>query len=124
MLRIGAGEVGQSHQAEIVIADGIALTGRDAVGAELQAESYVLLHGQPREDAIFLKDDAALGSGTRDGTPVEQHIAGRRPLEARKHAHHRGLAAAGGADHRDEVTIVDVVAYVLDDVEAAPRSFE
>ena len=117
VLWIGIGEIGQAHQIEIVIADRVALGGRDMVGLERQAEGDVLLHRQPGEYAVLLEDDAAFGAGPRDGASVEQDLAGRRLLEAGQHAHHGGLAAAGRTDHRDEIAVVDVVADVLDDVE-------
>jgi hypothetical protein len=38
-------------------------------------------------------------------------------LKAGQHAHHRGLAAAGWADHGNEIAVIDVVSDILHDVE-------
>src|ERR1700688_661430 len=119
MLRVRIDEICKAHQAEIVVANPIPLRKGDVIGLELQAKSDVLLDGQPGKYTVFLKDDATFGAGSFHGAPVEQHLARGRLLEAGQHAHHRGLAAAGWADHGDEIAVIDVVADILDDAEIA-----
>ena len=97
-----------------MLADLVALGDGNMIGLEFQAERDVLLDGQSGEYAVFLEDDAAFGTGPLHGLSVEQNLSGCRLLEAGQHAHHRGLAAAGGADHGDEVSVIDVVADILD----------
>ncbi len=48
------------------------------------------------------------GRGPRRDVRRTAPLPVRRLLEAGEHAHHRGLAAAGGADHRDEIAVIDV----------------
>src|ERR1043165_452609 len=104
-----------------MLADRLAFADRNMVGLQRETKGNVLLHREPREYAIFLEDDAALRSRSRYRRAVEQHLAGGRLLEAGQHAHHRGLAAAGWSDHRNEVAVIDAVADILDDIELALR---
>ena len=58
------------------------------------------------------------------GTPaerlaVEPDLALGRLLEAGEHAHQRGLAAAGRAEQREELALVDVERLVVDGDESA-----
>ena len=124
MFRIGIGEVGKTHEFEIVLADRFTFRRRNMIGLEVQAERDVLLDRQPGENAVLLEDHAAFGSGASHGCAVEQHRSGRRLLKACQHAHHCGLAASGGTDDSNEVAVIDVVIDILDDVEPAFRRVE
>jgi hypothetical protein len=115
-------EIGQAHQRHVAVANRISLAGRDTVRVERQAERDVLAHGQPREHAIVLEDDAPIGTGTGDRLAVQQHAARRRLHEACDDIHHRRLAAARRADDGDEFAIADRVRHVVDDAQRpAPR---
>src|SRR6185437_1900014 len=59
-----------------------------------------------------------------DGLSIEQDPPGRRLLKSRQHAHHRRLATAGRAYDGDEITIMDIVGDVIDDVQLAFRGIE
>ena len=59
-----------------------------------EAEGYVLLDGEPREERRLLKDHAALRRGARYRPAVERQRAGRRRNQPGYQAQYRGLAAA------------------------------
>jgi hypothetical protein len=54
-----------------------------------------------------------------DVLAVEQDAALARLLEARQHAQQRGLAAARGAEQREELPFVDIQGYAVDGGEIA-----
>src|SRR5712692_10724342 len=115
MLGIGAGEIRQTHQREIVLADLLPLRSRNMIGLELQTEGDVFLDGQPGKNTVFLKDHAAFGTWPVHGSSIEQDLAFGRLLKAGQHIHHRGLAAAGRTNYGNELAIVDIVGHVVDD---------
>jgi hypothetical protein len=94
VLGIVVGEIGQPHQPHVALHDGVALGPVGAVGRQREAEADVLLHREPREDAVLLEDHPALGAGPLDRPAVQPHAALAGLLEARGDVHQRGLAAA------------------------------
>ena len=96
--------------------------------AVFEAEGDVLAHGHVRKDGIVLEDhaDVALvGRDVVDDPSVEGDGAALDGVEAGDHAQQRGLAAAGGAEQREELALAhveaeagddDIFAILLDDV--------
>ena len=61
----------------------------------------------PRQQAVGLKHETAVAARAAHRAPVEQHVARACRLEPGHDAQERGLAAAGRADHRDELALLD-----------------
>ena len=59
-------------------------------------------HGPPRQQRVALEDHRAVEAGALDRLPVNDHRAFARLVEAGENVEHRGLAAAGMADHATE----------------------
>ena len=72
-----------------------------------QAEADVLQNREPREERVALEHHAAVGTGAAHRLAVERDAAGRGRVQARDHAQQGALAAAGGAEDRDEVVLFD-----------------
>src|SRR5436190_9477195 len=56
-------------------------------------------HGTPRKQRMSLEDHGAVEARALDALPVDDHGALARLVEAGQDVEHRGLAAAGMADH-------------------------
>ena len=56
----------------------------------------------------------SIAAARRRDLAVEHDAARGRRLEARKHAQQRGLAAARGAEQREEFALVDVERQIVD----------
>ena len=85
-------------------------------------EGDVVPHGHVREQRVVLEDrvDVALvGRRAGDVDALEAQGPGRRGLEAGDHAQGRGLAAARGAEEREELARGDREAGVVDRHELA-----
>jgi hypothetical protein len=80
-----------------------ALLGCRVQGRVFEAERDVLSHGEPREQPRLLEDDAAIEAGAGDQPSVMQHLAIVITVEPRSDAQQGRLAAAAGADDRDEL---------------------
>src|SRR5213080_1309884 len=91
---------------EIARDDGAALGAAGAL--EAQPELHVARHGEPRKQHVLLEHDAAVRTGSRDGTAVDQHLAGGRTEKAGDDVQQRRLAAAGGTEQADELVLGDV----------------
>lgn len=81
---------------------------RQALAA--QAEGDVLGHAEMRKEGVGLEhhvDRPPVGRVGGDVTVAQQDAPCVRRLEARQHAHQRGLAAAGGPQQGEELTLVD-----------------
>jgi len=59
-------------------------------------------HGAPRQQRMTLEDHGAVEAGALDRLPIDDHGAFARLVEAGEDVQHRGLAAAGVADHAAE----------------------
>jgi hypothetical protein len=86
-----------------VMALGLALRAAEDLG---DGEVDVFVDGQPRQQAVVLEDDGALGAGGVDLAVFQQHGASRHRRQSGDQVEQRGLAAAGMADDRDEFTLV------------------
>ena len=94
-------------RAQIVTADAL----------HAQPERDVLEHVHVREERVGLEHhvDVPLGRRhVRDVAAAQQDAAAARLLEARDHAQRRRLAAARGAEHREELALVDLEGDVVD----------
>ena len=83
-----------------------------------KAKRHVLLDRHVGEEAVLLEDhaDVALaGRDVRDVAPVEDDPALGDALQAGEAAQQRGLAAARGAEQRDEVALIDAKVDVVQD---------
>ena len=79
--------------------------------AQLEAEGDVVKDVQMGEKGVFLKDGvhaAAVRRHVGDVLVLKEDAALSGHLEAADNAQHGGLAAAGGAEQRDELTLADV----------------
>ncbi len=88
----------------------------------LEAEGYVGLHRHMREQCVGLEHHVhrpPVGRHARDILTVEQDAPRARHLEAGKHAKKRSLAAAGGAQQREELALEDIEGHVVDGDEVA-----
>ena len=86
--------------------------------AVFKAEGDVLAHGHVRKDGVILENhaDVALVRGDIvDDPAVKGDGAALDGVEARDHAQQRRLAAAGGAEQREELALPDVQIQVGDD---------
>ena len=75
---------------------------------------YVLACGKPGQEARRLKDNRALCARFGDLFAVDNHAAVRRLLETGEDRQHRGFAAAGVAEDRDELASLDRGIHVFD----------
>ena len=78
--------------------------------AHLEAEAHVVGHRHVRKQRIALEHDAQaarVGLGMRDVLARELDAAAGHGLEARDHLQRGGLAAARGAEQRDELALLD-----------------
>src|SRR5262245_5410080 len=71
------------------------------------SDLHVLASGEPWQEARRLEDDRALCPGLGDLSSIDNHAAVRGLIEAGQYRQHRGLAAAGVAKDRDELTSLD-----------------
>ena len=107
------------HEIEIVHGPGVPLGARLRAGEHLvDREPDVVVDGEPRQQRMVLEHDRAVGAGLVDLAVLQQHAAGRRRHQAGDDVEQRGLAAAGMADDRDVLALLDRER----DVRAAPRS--
>src|SRR5919199_3169604 len=93
-------EAVQAHQPEQRVGAfaGVALR----LALDFQPEDDVVEHRPPREQAVLLEDEAAVRSGSVHRVTVDPHLASRRRPQAVDDPQQRRLAAARGADDRDE----------------------
>ena len=83
----------------------------------MQAESDVSGDGEMRKQRVALEhhvDGTAVRRNRRKVLAGEQHLPLVGRLEAGEHAQQRGLAAAGGAEQREELAGIDVEAEPID----------
>src|SRR6185503_10159407 len=89
------------------------------LACDLAADDRVGEHRAPRQQAVALEHEAAVAARSMHRAPVEQNLARARRFEAGDDAQEGGLAAAGGADHRNELAALDVEVDVLQRVQVA-----
>ncbi len=97
-----------------------------SAAADARPEGHVVEHGEVREERVALEDGVHRAPVRRHAHhvhAVEAEHAGRHLLEARDHAQHGGLAAARGAEHREELGGADLEARLVhgDEVAVALR---
>ncbi len=83
----------------------------------LEPERDIALDGQVRKQRVALEhhvDRPPIGRHRRDIVPVEQDAARIRRLEAGEQAQQRGLAAARGAEQREEFALENVERHGVD----------
>lgn len=103
---IGAGEVGEADEGEIMVAP-CALLGSGQIPAIAHAEGDVLRHRQPGEGGIGLRDHAAPPVRPADHLAGERDDAARGLVEPAGHAHQRRLSAAGRSEEDHELVALD-----------------
>lgn len=121
-MRAAGGDVIQSHHRQHLLGLGLAF----ALGhlAHPQAVGDVLEHAEVREERVVLEHraDVAVERRAQRHVPAGQlHGAGTGLLEPGDQPQHGGLARAGGAEHREELAVVDVQGEVVhgDDIAEA-----
>ncbi len=83
----------------------------------LQTESDVLFYRHVREKRIGLEHHVGgslIGRNAGNILALQQDAALGRLLETSQHAHQRGLAATGGAEQREELTLVNIKRQIVD----------
>jgi hypothetical protein len=116
ILRLEAAEAGQLEQ----VAGGLAVLAHVAA-QHLDGEEHVVEDGAPRQQDRMLEDEADVGEGLAHRLAVDGDGAARGRREPGHQLEQRALAAAAGADQRDELVVGDVERDVLDGVhEVAP----
>src|SRR5262249_7447606 len=78
-----------------------------AVGAQRETERDVVLDRQPRKQRRLLEHHAAIRPRSLDGLAIDENPPGGRRFEAGDEVQERGLAAAAGADQRDDLLLLD-----------------
>jgi hypothetical protein len=96
-VRIAAGEGREPDQSQQRIRPPLPL---ERLGDLAEAEPHVLVHREPREQAVLLEHHA------ERRRPI--HAAARRRQPPRAHVEQRCLAAPGGADNRDELAVTNL----------------
>ena len=69
---------------------------------------------QPGKERVTLKHHAPLGSGSPDGSTIEQNIARGVVVEARENSREGRFSAAGGSDDAQEFTAVRLEADAIE----------
>ena len=118
--RLARAEAFELHQRQHLVDARRDLGLRQAV--LLQAEGDVARDRQMREQRVALEhhvDRPPVRRHAGDVLAVEQDAALVGRLEAGEHAQQRGLAAAGRAEQREELALVDVERHAVDGGEAA-----
>jgi len=72
---------------------------------QAQTERHVAGHREPREEHVLLKDDAAIGAGSRDSAAVHEDLSGRGTKETGDEVQQRRLAAARWPENADELAL-------------------
>jgi hypothetical protein len=92
---------------------GRALHGRHVPHFERDLD--VVLNGEPRKQRHGLEDDRGMGIDAPHWGPTIEDLTVGRHLKPRDDPEERALAAAGGAEERDELALVD------DEIDVAER---
>ena len=87
---------------------------RDAF--EFEPKLDVVENRAPQQEPELLEDHRPVGARSGDRLATDAQIAGIRFDESEHHVEERGLAAAGGADDRQEFGLLDI------DIEAVQRT--
>ena len=74
-------------------------------GLAVQPNTMIALEVEPGKERRLLEDEYALAARLSHRLIVDANLARLRALEAREDAQEGGLAAARGADHRDEFPV-------------------
>jgi light-independent protochlorophyllide reductase subunit B len=125
LVGIAPAQIGQADQRQHLGHPRLGLRPRHA--RHLQPETHVLRHRQVGEQRIGLEHHADLALvGTQAGNlaPVDADRPGIGPLEPRDHAQHGRLAAARGAQQRDELALLDPEGEILDHPNGAEGLFQ
>src|SRR5690606_27821655 len=101
---------------------GLALRPRHAL--RLETELDVLANREPGKERVLLEDHPAVDPGPVDGLAVHLHPAGGGRGKTGDDVEHRGLAASGWADERDEFARLDVDGDAIDRHRAVLRTAE
>src|SRR4051812_34775362 len=101
----------QSRKLEVFASNAIAF--RLGYSPHLWAESDVLENRLPRKQRERLEYYAAIGTGPLNGGAVQQDFAAGIGNEAGDHVQDGGLAATGGPDNRNELSLLDIKGDIM-----------
>src|SRR5438105_4709533 len=105
--RIGAGEIGETHEGERVANPPAHF--RLGHAAAAQAERRIVPHREPGETGILLENDPdPVRNGAAHRIALKDDSAGGRLLEPRQHFQQGGFAATGGADYGKELAALEI----------------
>src|SRR3990170_499909 len=80
----------------------------------LEGELDVVPHVHPREQRGLLEQHRAVRAGGLDGSPVDEQLAGVRPIESREQVQEGGLPASGRPEEAHELTGANLEIHVVD----------
>ena len=83
-----------------------------------QAEPDVVLHGEPRKDAVLLKDENAPRVRAVDGLAFDHDVPARGREEAGQDVQQRRFATARRADDDDELAFAHLEVHAFEHVDA------
>ncbi len=98
--------------------EGAAARGGAGLARDLGADQRIGQHASPRQEIVGLEHEAAIDAGLAHHPAVEPHLARAGRFEPGDDAQERGLAAARGADDRDEFALGDRDADIAQHLEA------
>ena len=111
----------EAHEGEALAGDDLAVDGF-ATG-EAEGDLDVFLGGEPREEGGFLEDEGELLGSVGGVDAIDGGGAARNRAEAGDEFKDGGLAAAAGADERDEVAALRVERDVVEDERTVAVTF-
>ena len=97
---------------------------RANLARDFAPDDRVREHGAPGQKIVGLEHEAAIEARSTDGAAVELDLAGAGRFETRNDAQECRLAAAGRADHRDELAALHHEIDVLQRPQFAERLAE
>ena len=106
LLGVVVTEFGQAHNIQILIHQFIPLLGRCVL--DVQTEGHVLRHREPGHGGVALKDVGDVAGLCVDWFPVHQDLSGRQVVNMGQTVEERGLTAAGGPYHAQQLALIDV----------------
>src|SRR6266508_3254229 len=110
--RIAVLEAGEPDQVDEGLRPPLALLARKSHA--FQSVENIAAHRLPRKQREMLEHDAAIWPRRADRLALDQNPAGLRGEKAADEVEQRRLAAAGGAEQRDEFTPTHVERHVLE----------
>lgn len=108
LLRIALRKILELYELDVLLRNLVAFF--RALALELEAELDIVFDREPRKEGILLEHDATVGTRPLHRLAVDRHRSRCRLLETADDVQKCRLAAAGRADHADELVLVNIEA--------------